>query len=155
MLAKRSCPSDQRTNKRRGKCRDTAVALSLGTVLAALPPKNVLSIVAGVAVFAFARLSGQQESVAYLIFAAVATIGIAIPVFLYMALGRRGPEVTRAPGDSQACRFGERKWRGYTPGGLLRSRRRIWLSPHGGEQAAPRKAKISAKGVDPGTARSS
>ena len=75
------------------------LALGMGTVLAAARPKNVLLIVAGAAAIASAGLSGQQETVAYVVFTGIATIGVAVPVVLYFALGDRGPEATRVLGD--------------------------------------------------------
>jgi hypothetical protein len=71
----------------------------MGTVLAAARPKNVLLIVAGGAAIASAVLSGQQETVAYVVFTGIATIGVAVPVVVYFALGDPGPEATRVLGE--------------------------------------------------------
>jgi len=75
------------------------MAFGLGFVLAGIRPKNLLLAVAGAAAIASAGLSGQQESVAYLVFIAVATVGVAIPVIVYVVMGDRGPEMTRALGE--------------------------------------------------------
>ncbi len=68
-------------------------ALSLGAVLSGARPKNLLLILAGGAVIAQAGLSAGLETVSYVIFVAVATIGVAVPVVVYFTMGERAPQV--------------------------------------------------------------
>jgi hypothetical protein len=68
------------------------LALSLGAVLSGARPKNVLLIVAGVAAITQVGLSATGEGVVYIAFAAIATIGVAIPVVMYFTMGDRAPE---------------------------------------------------------------
>lgn len=68
-------------------------ALGAGLVLSAVNPKNLLLAVAGGAVIAQAGLSGGQEAVSLAVFVLIGTIGVAVPVVLYFALGARSREV--------------------------------------------------------------
>jgi threonine/homoserine/homoserine lactone efflux protein len=66
-------------------------ALGAGVLLSALNPKNLLLGVAGAASIAAAGLSTGEEAIAYLVFALIATIGVAAPVVIFFALGDRAP----------------------------------------------------------------
>lgn len=68
------------------------MALGLGTVLSAARPKNVLLVLAGAAAIAQAGISPASEGIAYIVFAAIATIGVAIPVVIYFTMGERAPD---------------------------------------------------------------
>lgn len=68
-------------------------ALGAGLVLSAVNPKNLLLAVAGGAVIAQAGLSGGQEAASLAVFVLIGTIGVAVPVVLYFALGARSREV--------------------------------------------------------------
>ena len=60
-----------------------------GVVLSALNPKNLLLAVAGAAAIGQAGISTGQEVGAYVIFIAIASIGVAAPVVIYFAMGDR------------------------------------------------------------------
>jgi threonine/homoserine/homoserine lactone efflux protein len=58
-----------------------------GIVLSALNPKNLLLAVASAATIAAAGISTGEEVVAYVVFVAIASIGVGLPVVVYFALG--------------------------------------------------------------------
>jgi threonine/homoserine/homoserine lactone efflux protein len=64
-----------------------------GIVLSALNPKNLLLIVAGAAAIAQTGISAGQQTVALLVFTLIASVGVAIPVVIYYALGDRSTEL--------------------------------------------------------------
>lgn len=64
-------------------------ALLAGIVLMAANPKNLLLAIGAAAGIASSGLSGADETIVYAVFALVATIGVAIPVVIYFALGAR------------------------------------------------------------------
>jgi threonine/homoserine/homoserine lactone efflux protein len=66
-----------------------AKAVGAGVVLSALNPKNLLLSVAAAAAIAATGIPGGEEAVAYGLFVVIATIGVAAPVVVYFALGRR------------------------------------------------------------------
>ncbi len=68
-------------------------ALAAGVALSALNPKNLLLAIAGAAVVAQAELSTGQETVTWAVFIVVATIGVATPVVIAIAMGNRSREV--------------------------------------------------------------
>ena len=68
-------------------------ALGAGAVLAGANPKNLLLAVAGAAAIAQTGITGGQQAGSYLIFMLIATIGVALPVVIFFALGDRAPEV--------------------------------------------------------------
>ncbi len=68
-------------------------ALGFAAVLAAANPKNLLLAVAGAAAIAQTGSSGAQQAVAYLIFALIATVGVAAPIVIYFAMGDRSQEM--------------------------------------------------------------
>lgn len=68
-------------------------ALGAGALLSGLNPKNLLLGVAAGAAVAQTGIAGGEQAVAYAVFALVATIGVAVPVVLYFALGDRAPAV--------------------------------------------------------------
>ena len=67
-------------------------ALGLGAALAGANPKNLLLAVAGAAAIAQTGISGGEQALAYLVFALIATIGVAAPVVIYLAMGDRAPQ---------------------------------------------------------------
>ena len=71
-------------------------ALALGALLAGARPKNILLVIAGAAVIAGTGISFKQQSIAYVVFAAIATIGVAIPVVTYFVMGDKAPGTLRA-----------------------------------------------------------
>ena len=64
-------------------------ALGTAAVLSGANPKNLLLAVGGAAAIAGTGISGEQQAVAYLIFALIGTLGVGVPVGIYLALGRR------------------------------------------------------------------
>jgi threonine/homoserine/homoserine lactone efflux protein len=63
--------------------------LGFAAVLAGANPKNLLLAVAGAAAIAQTGISGAQQAIAYLVFALIATTGVAAPVVIYFAMGER------------------------------------------------------------------
>jgi hypothetical protein len=64
-----------------------SVAFGVGAALAGARPKNIILIIGGATVIAQAGISAGGQSIAYLIFAAVATLGVAIPIVIYFVMG--------------------------------------------------------------------
>jgi hypothetical protein len=64
-------------------------ALGAGAVFAGANPKNTMLAVAAAVSIAGVGVGGGEEAVAYLVFALVGTIGVAVPVVIYFALGDR------------------------------------------------------------------
>ena len=64
-------------------------ALGLAAALSGANPKNLLLAVGGAAAIAQTGISGSQQAIAYAVFAAVATLGVGIPVVIYFAMGAR------------------------------------------------------------------
>lgn len=62
-------------------------------VLAAINPKNLILIVAGMAAIAQAGVSAEEQAVALLVFTAISSLGTVTPVILYFALGERSTGV--------------------------------------------------------------
>jgi len=70
-----------------------AKALGAGVLLSGLNPKNLLLGVGAAATIAQLGISTGEQAVAYVVFALIATIGVAAPVVIYFALGDRAPAV--------------------------------------------------------------
>jgi hypothetical protein len=68
-------------------------SLAAGIVLVAANPKNLLLVVSAGATIAATNIAGGQQAVAYAVFAVIGTIGVAIPVVIYFALGTRAPHL--------------------------------------------------------------
>jgi hypothetical protein len=64
-----------------------SAALAMG--LAAVNPKNLVLVVAAAAAIAQTGASTGDQTVALLVFAALASVGVAAPVVLYFAMGER------------------------------------------------------------------
>ncbi len=63
-----------------------------GIVLSALNPKNLLLTVAGAATIAQTAISTGEQIASYVVFVAIASVGVATPVVIYFVLGdRSGP----------------------------------------------------------------
>ena len=69
------------------------MAAGLAAVLAGLNPKNLLLAVGGAATIAQTGIPGGQQAIAYLVFALIATIGVATPLVIYLAMGDLAPKV--------------------------------------------------------------
>lgn len=70
-----------------------AKAAGAGVVLSALNPKNLLLAVAGAAAIAQTGIATGQQVGAYIVFVAIASIGVALPVVIFFALGDRSREI--------------------------------------------------------------
>jgi hypothetical protein len=68
-------------------------ALGLAAALAGVNPKNLLLAVAGAAVIAGTGISGAGQAASYAVFALVATVGVAVPVAIYLFMGERSAEL--------------------------------------------------------------
>jgi threonine/homoserine/homoserine lactone efflux protein len=67
--------------------------LGAGAVLSGANPKNLLLAVAAATTIAKTGISGGEQAVAYAIFALIGTIGVAVPVVIFFALGDRAPDL--------------------------------------------------------------
>jgi Sap, sulfolipid-1-addressing protein len=68
-------------------------AFGLAAALSGANPKNLLLAVAGGAAIAQTGIPGGQQAIAYLIFAVIGSLGVAIPVGIYFALGERSAKL--------------------------------------------------------------
>jgi|KBSSwiStaDraftv2_1062776.scaffolds.fasta_scaffold215765_2 threonine/homoserine/homoserine lactone efflux protein len=68
-------------------------AAGAGAVLSGLNPKNLLLAVGACAAIAQTGASGADQAVAYVVFALIATIGVAAPVVIFFAMGERSRQV--------------------------------------------------------------
>lgn len=68
-------------------------ALGLGIVLSAVNPKNLVLIVGGATVVAQAELSTSDQVIAWVVFTLIATIGVAVPMIIYLVMGDRAADV--------------------------------------------------------------
>ena len=66
-------------------------AAGVGAALSAVNPKNLLFVVAAAATEAQAGLSAVHQAIVWTVFTLLSTLGVAIPVVLYVALGERAP----------------------------------------------------------------
>jgi threonine/homoserine/homoserine lactone efflux protein len=65
---------------------------AVGLALSAINPKNMLLSVAGAAAIAQTGIDAGEQAIAYAVFVVVASIGVATPVALALALGERSRE---------------------------------------------------------------
>jgi threonine/homoserine/homoserine lactone efflux protein len=73
-----------------------ARAAGAGFVLSALNPKNLILTIAGMASILSVGLPAGEQALALAVFVAIGSLGVAIPVVLYFALGdRSGPPLAR------------------------------------------------------------
>ena len=68
------------------------MALGLGALLAGLNPKNLLLVVAGAVAITETGIPAGQQAAAYTVFAFVGSLGVAVPLVIYLATGDRAPE---------------------------------------------------------------
>ena len=64
-----------------------------GVVFSALNPKNLLLTVAGAAAIAQTGISKSGQAASYVIFVAIASVGVAAPVAVYFAMGDRSRDL--------------------------------------------------------------
>ena len=71
-------------------------ALGAGVVLSAANPKNLLLALAAAAAIVQTDIPGGEQAISYAVFALIGTVGVAVPVVIYFALGdRAGPILER------------------------------------------------------------
>lgn len=70
-----------------------AVVLGGGVVLGGVRPRSLLLVVGGAVAIAQTGIAGGQQAIAYAVFAVIATIGVAVPVVIYFAMGTRSAEL--------------------------------------------------------------
>jgi threonine/homoserine/homoserine lactone efflux protein len=68
-------------------------AVAAGAFLSGLNPKNLLLAVAGAAAIAGTGISAGQQTLAWVIFVVIASVGVGAPVVIYFAMGSRSREV--------------------------------------------------------------
>jgi hypothetical protein len=66
-----------------------AAAFGLAALLSGANPKNLLLAAAGGAAIAQTGIGGGQQAIAYLVFALTGTLGVGIPVGIYVVMGDR------------------------------------------------------------------
>jgi threonine/homoserine/homoserine lactone efflux protein len=66
-----------------------AKAAITGVALSIVNPKNLLLVVGGATALAQFGLSGGDETICWIVFTVIASIGVAAPVFIYFAMGNR------------------------------------------------------------------
>jgi len=64
-------------------------AFGAGVVLSALNPKNLILTIAGMAAIVGAGIPASEEALALVVFTVIGSLGVAIPVVMYIALGDR------------------------------------------------------------------
>jgi threonine/homoserine/homoserine lactone efflux protein len=70
-----------------------AKAAGTGVLLAAVNPKNLLLSVAGAATIAATGIDTGEQAIAYAVFVVIATLGVAAPVVIAIAMGDRSRDV--------------------------------------------------------------
>jgi hypothetical protein len=70
-----------------------AKAAIAGVALSVANPKNLLLIVGGAAALAQFGLSGGDETVCWIVFTVIASIGVGAPVVIYFAMGERAAAI--------------------------------------------------------------
>lgn len=66
-----------------------ATALGLAAVLAGANPKNLILAAGGAAIIARSGIAVSGQAIAYLVFAGIGTISVAVPVAMYFIMGKR------------------------------------------------------------------
>lgn len=69
-----------------------AAASGAGAALVAVNPKNLLLVVGGAAAIAQTGIAGGQQVISYVVFSAVASVGVGAPVVIHAALGEASAE---------------------------------------------------------------
>jgi hypothetical protein len=71
----------------------TVKVLGTGVLLVVVNPKNLVLAVAAATTVGQSALSGADQVIAYAVFAVIGTIGVAVPVVIYFAMGDRAPSL--------------------------------------------------------------
>lgn len=75
----------------------TAVkAAGMGVLLSALNPKNLVFIIGGATVLPQFDLSGSDQAVAWAVFTIIATVGVAVPMAIYLFMGPKAAETLQS-----------------------------------------------------------
>jgi hypothetical protein len=61
----------------------------LGVVLSAVNPKNLVLIIGGATAVAQTDISGGGQTVAWVVFTLIATVGVAVPMLIYLFMGKK------------------------------------------------------------------
>jgi len=64
-----------------------------GVLLSGLNPKNLMLSIAAAAAIAQTGIAGGEQAVAYAVFAILGTLGVGIPVVLYLVMGERSRDL--------------------------------------------------------------
>ena len=64
-------------------------AATLGVALAGVNPKNLILTLAAATSIAATNLPGADQLIAFVIYALIATVGVAVPVIIFFTMGRR------------------------------------------------------------------
>jgi threonine/homoserine/homoserine lactone efflux protein len=68
-------------------------ALGAGAVLSGANPKNLLLAIGAAAAIAQTGIGSGDQAIAYVVFALIATVGVATPVVMFFALGDRSKRI--------------------------------------------------------------
>jgi threonine/homoserine/homoserine lactone efflux protein len=68
-------------------------ALGAGAVLSGANPKNLLLAIGAAAAIAQTGIGSGDQAIAYVVFALIATVGVATPVVMFFALGDRSQRI--------------------------------------------------------------
>ena len=68
-------------------------AAGAGAVLSGANPKNLLLAVGAAAAIAQTGIGSGDQAIAYVVFALIATVGVATPVVMFFALGDRSQRI--------------------------------------------------------------
>lgn len=71
-------------------------ALGLGAFLAAVNPKNLPLLISAAGTIGQAGLNGGQMTATYFVFVIIATLGMLVPIVIYLAAGERGAAILDA-----------------------------------------------------------
>lgn len=66
---------------------------ALGATLAAINPKNLLLVIGGAAAIAQTGAGAAGQAVTMIVFTAIATVGVAIPIWVYVFMGDRASRI--------------------------------------------------------------
>lgn len=70
-----------------------AKSAGLGVLVSVVNPKNLILIVGGATAIAQTEVSGADQAIAWIIFMALATIGVAAPIVIYFAMGEKATAI--------------------------------------------------------------
>ncbi len=68
-------------------------AAAIGAFVGVVNPKNLLLVVGGAAAVAQTGIPGSEQAVAWAVFTVIASIGVGLPLGIYLALGPRAADV--------------------------------------------------------------